>query len=266
MDDNRTNRMILTEKLHQWELDATALATPEEVLATDVTGFDVLILDYKMPEMTGADLAIALKEKYGARTPPMILFSSVGQVESTLRAEIEAIGFAGMLTKPAKSGHLLEVLSKVVAGEAHKPQDALAPESESASLDLAILLVDDNRINRKVASKILQSHGLVPDAVASGAEAIELAKARPYDVILMDIEMPEMDGITATGLIRKALNPDTCPYIVALTANAMASERDTYLKSGMDDYLSKPIDVDALLSTLKVAKEFRAHQSEASAV
>ncbi len=263
VDDNRSNRMILLEKLRQWKLQANALATPQEALDADLSGYDVVILDYKMPHMSGAELAVELKAKMGADTPPMVLFSSVGQVESTLRAEIDAIGFAGTLTKPAKSGHLLDLLSRVVAGEDESAKADQTGAAGADRLDLDILLVDDNRINRKVATKILQNKGVVPDVVASGAEAVLQAKIKNYDVILMDIEMPEMDGITATGHIHDALDPGERPYIVALTANAMASERDTYLQSGMDDYLSKPIDIEALVATLHTAKAFRARQKEA---
>lgn len=262
VDDNRSNRMILLEKMHQWDLQANALATPEEALEADLADYDVLILDYKMPKMTGAELAIEIKQRLGDRSPPMILFSSVGQVESTLRAEVDAIGFAGTLTKPAKSGHLLDLLSRVVAGETASEETSGSVGTATQSVDLEILLVDDNRINRKVASKILQANGFTADAVASGAEAIVQVKAKDYDVILMDIEMPEMDGIEATAQIHKTVEPSARPYIVALTANAMASERDTYLRSGMDGYLSKPIDVAELLSALHDAKDFRQRQKE----
>ena len=192
----------------------------------------------------------------------MVLFSSVGQVESTLRAEVEAIGFAGTLTKPAKSGHLLDLLSKVVAAETESSKISTADEVAAEAIELEILLVDDNRINRKVASKILLANGFASDAVASGAEAIARVKAKAYDVILMDIEMPEMDGIEATAHIHETTDPLTRPYIVALTANAMASERDTYLQSGMDGYLSKPIDVEELLNALHTAKAFRQRQGD----
>ncbi|MEO1745599.1 MAG: response regulator [Pseudomonadota bacterium] len=266
VDDNRTNRIILEEKLRHWGMHAQSLATPAEALADDLASYDVLILDYKMPEMNGAELARAMREKLGARLAPMILFSSIGQVESVLRDEIEAIGFAGMLTKPAKSNHLLDLLSRVVAGEEVDAKAGGADEAQTAqALDLNILLVDDNKINRKVGSKILAANGYTPDVVSSGAEAIEQTKSKPYDVVLMDIEMPEMDGLTATGLIRKAIDADRRPYIIALTANAMASERETYLKSGMDDYLSKPIDVEALLAALHGAKQFRDAQASGDA-
>jgi CheY-like chemotaxis protein len=119
-----------------------------------------------------------------------------------------------------------------------------------------VLLVDDNRINQKVASRILQTNGYAPDVVGSGEEAVRACLARRYDVVFMDIEMPEMDGIAATALIRSRISPSEQPYVVALTANAMAAERQRYLASGMDAYLSKPIDVDALTATLRASARF----------
>ncbi|MEO0486701.1 MAG: response regulator [Pseudomonadota bacterium] len=264
VDDNRTNRLILQEKLKEWGMFAETYGEPEQALTAELSTFDVLILDYKMPTMTGADLAIAIKSKTGAKTPPMVLFSSVGQVESSLRNEIEKIGFDGVLTKPAKSGHLLDLLSRVVAGDT-KTETTRSASTPVVQGDLEIHLVDDNRINRKVGSKILAANGFAADLVASGKEAIEAVKAKPYDVVLMDIEMPEMDGLTATGLIHDALDVAQRPYIVALTANAMASERDTYLRSGMDDYLSKPIDVEALIRALATARTFRAKRQSGAA-
>lgn len=262
VDDNRSNRLILSEKLQQWGLEVDVLATPAAALEADCSGFDAIILDYKMPKMTGAELAVELKAKLGQHAPPMILFSSIGQVESSLRLEIEAIGFAGVLTKPAKSGHLLVLLSQVLSNEIVQTTKSVEINTQIGKSTLAILLVDDNRINRKVGTKILQAQGFEPDIVCSGGEAVEGCKSKAYDVVLMDIEMPEMDGITATGLIREALNDEERPYIVALTANALSSERERYLKSGMDDYLSKPIDVDALVAALKAAKTFRKHQTK----
>jgi len=122
-------------------------------------------------------------------------------------------------------------------------------------LPLAILLVDDNAINRKVGTKILQSLGYEPDIANSGAEAIERCANKRYDVVLMDIEMPEMDGVTATARLRETMPENEMPRVVALTANAMSGERTRYIEAGMDDYLSKPIDVGALAGSLRRAGE-----------
>ncbi|MGI9503483.1 MAG: response regulator, partial [Geminicoccaceae bacterium] len=138
-------------------------------------------------------------------------------------------------------------------------EDAHAATSDAAApaivedQDLRILVVDDNLINQKVAKKTLKRLGYDPDIADGGEAAIERCLAEDYDVVLMDIEMPDMDGITASGLIREKLPAERHPYIVALTANAMASERETYLGAGMDGYLSKPLDVEALIETLETA-------------
>ena len=119
------------------------------------------------------------------------------------------------------------------------------------------MLVDDNAINRKVGSKILKRIGYRPDISNSGQEAIEACQKQPYDLVLMDIEMPDMNGITATEKIRELLPDENMPYFVALTANAMESDRKTYLASGMDGYLSKPINMSALMEALDDASEHR---------
>ena len=119
-----------------------------------------------------------------------------------------------------------------------------------------MLLVDDNRVNQKVGTKILKRLGLTPDIAANGIEAVRACLGARYDVVLMDIEMPEMDGIEATRRIREALSAEP-PFIVALTANAMASDRERYLEAGVDDYLSKPLEPELLVESLKRASDHR---------
>ncbi|MEQ8651010.1 MAG: response regulator [Kiloniellales bacterium] len=262
VDDNRTNRLILNEKLRSWELVSRATGEPSEALEwlSGEETFDACILDYKMPEMSGFELARRIQAMKQAKAPPMILFSSISSVEPDFRAGVEEIGFSAVLTKPSKSGHLLNALVAVLsdgsATDTASDQDVgITKATDVASL--SILLVDDNMINQKVAKKILKRLGYNCDVVSSGAEAIESCLSGNYDVVLMDIEMPEMDGITAAGIIHEKIDANAWPYIVALTANAMASERETYLRAGMDDYLSKPIDVAALSESLRAAADFR---------
>lgn len=264
VDDNRTNRLILNEKLRSWEITPQATGEPGEALEWISSGenFDACIIDYKMPKMNGFELARKIKEAASADTPPMLLFTSISSMEPHFREDVKEIGFSAVLTKPAKSGQLLSALAKVMADQPEDIEAADAPAGSGSPLPddvagLSILLVDDNRINQKVGAKILKRLGYVPDIVGSGEEAIESCKSGSYDVVLMDIEMPDMDGITATGQIREELPESDMPYIVALTANAMASERESYLRSGMDDYLSKPIDVEALDTSLRKAAKFR---------
>ncbi len=267
VDDNRTNRLILNEKLRSWELQPRATGEPREALewlGGDDT-FDICIIDYKMPDMSGFELARRIRQLRPSRTPPLILFSSISSVDPEFRDGVEEIGFSAVLTKPAKSGHLLNALASALGSETAVSSEQDVGIVKATDVDsLSILLVDDNIINQKVAKKILKRLGYNCDVVSSGAEAIDSCLSADYDVVLMDIEMPEMDGITAAGLIHEKIDRGEWPYIVALTANAMASERERYLEAGMDDYLSKPIDVDALSESLRAAAGFRSRQPEAS--
>ncbi len=261
VDDNRTNRLILSEKLRGWELRPKAAALPSEALEWIRGGetFDAFILDYKMPEMNGFELTREVRSMLGASVPPIILFSSTSPVDSDFREATVDIGYSSVLTKPARSAQLLTAIVNAVAPQkATVPDREAAPDMSQDSADLHILLVDDNLINQKVGSKILKRLGYSPDVVGSGEEAIESCQTEDYDVVLMDIEMPDMDGIAATRRIRDSVPLERMPYIIALTANAMASEKETYLESGMDDYLSKPIDVEALTGSLEAAEAYRA--------
>ncbi len=263
VDDNHTNRLIINEKLRSWELVSKATGEPGEALDILKAGedVDVCVIDYKMPDMNGFELASAIKEAKPNDAPPMILFTSISPAEPHFRERVKELGFSAVVTKPAKSSHLLNALSKALDAGGDEAKSAKASEMEPAApvdQDLRILVVDDNLINQKVAKKTLKRLGYEPDIVDGGEAAIERCLAEDYHVVLMDIEMPDMDGITASGLIREKLPADRHPYIVALTANAMASERETYLGAGMDGYLSKPLDVEALIETLETASSSRA--------
>jgi CheY-like chemotaxis protein len=263
VDDNHTNRLIINEKLRSWELVSKAAGAPGEALDMLKAGedVDVCVIDYKMPEMNGFELASAIKEAKPEDAPPMILFTSISPAEPHFRERVKELGFSAVVAKPAKSSHLLNALSKALDAGGDDAKAEKASEAEPAApadQDLRILVVDDNLINQKVVKKTLKRLGYEPDIVDGGEAAIERCLAEDYHVVLMDIEMPDMDGITASGLIREKLPTDKHPYIVALTANAMASERETYLGAGMDGYLSKPLDVEALIETLETAASSRA--------
>lgn len=269
VDDNRTNRLILSEKLRGWEIEAEALESPvqalEQIRSDD--GYSAYIIDYKMPEMNGLDLARKIKALKGSQSPPMILFTSICMVEDHFREDVEEIGLSSVLTKPSRSGQLLSALVDAIAPiknekNEHSNSGNQLNEASSEMPRLNILLVDDNPLNRKVGAKILDRLGYKAVVVSSGSEAIERSTIDDFDVILMDIEMPEMDGISTTAIIRKKITYEKVPYIVALTANAMSSEKEHYLKSGMDDYLSKPINISALVESLGNAVKFRMDQRE----
>lgn len=265
LDDNRTNRLILSEKLRSWELQPEAIGVPNDALDVLKGGetFDVAIVDYKMPDMNGFEFTTAVRDHCGDSAPPMILFSSISPVEERFREQASAMNYAASLSKPAKSGQLLAALSKVLAPDTVDTASTASTSNVEVDESMRILLVDDNRINQKVGRKILKKLGYNITVVSSGQEAIEACCEREFDMVLMDIEMPEMDGITATAHIREQLPADQVPYIVALTANAMSSERESYLQSGMDDYLSKPIDVAALTESINAAHELKTQRSAA---
>lgn len=195
------------------------------------------------------------------------LFKSFSQVDAstTRRYGGSGLGLAiirrlvdlmgGTISVESTVGEGTTMLVRLPCEPSDLPQPNLSLDGARAMPPLSILLVDDNAINRKVGTKILQRLGYDPDIAKSGAEAIKRCTNKRYDVVLMDIEMPEMDGVTATAQLRETLPQNEMPRIVALTANAMSAERTRYIEAGMDDYLSKPIDVAALAGSLRRAGE-----------
>jgi signal transduction histidine kinase/DNA-binding response OmpR family regulator len=260
VDDNQTSRAILSEKLANWELIVEAVAFPGEALDLMSTGrnFDIVLIDYEMPEMNGLELGHRILEIRGRASPPMIMLTSVGPEAQDIWARVREAGFSSVLTKPPRTAQLLNALATAVGADARAidTQDQAAPELMLPE-ELSILLVDDNKINLKVGSKILKKIGFTADTAGSGQKAIDRCAAADYDVVLMDIEMPGMDGLAASASIRDAAAGGLRPFIVALTANAMVSDREIYLAAGMDGYLSKPINEDALVDSLRAAARFR---------
>jgi CheY-like chemotaxis protein len=155
--------------------------------------------------------------------------------------------FAKRLTKPVKRSHLLAVMTELNGGRPAQPRPSgpLGFKPMSDAVPLRVLLAEDNPINQKVGLALLGRFGYGADVVANGLEAVEAVTRQPYDVVLMDIQMPEMDGIEAAQALRRKLG-DKCPVLVALTANAFHGAREQYLAQGFDDYLSKPILPPAL--------------------
>lgn len=261
VDDNQTNLTILGERLRGWGIEPTLKDTPEAALAAlHGETFGAVITDFKMPGMNGLDFALAVQEQKGPAAPPAILYSSVSLLDNETRAKWDKAGLVAHLMKPARTTQILAALVAAIDPKA-LPKDegeggGAAKVFSPRGAALSILLVDDNAINRKIGGKILKRLSFAPTIVDSAAEAIAACDATDFDVVFMDIEMPHMDGVTATAELRKRLPPERHPYIVALTANAMAQDRESYLRSGMDDYLSKPIDIDALTQCLDRATEF----------
>ena len=264
VDDSQTNRQITEQRLRSWGMVPETIDNPADVLPrlAQAPSVDILIIDDKMPGMNGLELARRVKTALGQAAPPMILLTSLAPADPGFWAEIRDVGFVSVMAKPAKSAQLLRALASVLDSQDHDLGEAVGlPDIMKAQAEsLSILLVDDNRINRKVGQKMLAKNGYEVDLANGGAEAVALATSSRYDVILMDIEMPEMDGVEAASRIRDAFEGKARPYVVALTANAQTSARDTYLAAGMDDYLSKPVDEAALLEALQRGAAFRKAQ------
>jgi len=250
VDNNKTNLIILTAQLEQWKLVPVTCSSAREalkVLAAD-NRFSLVITDMEMPEMDGAGFASEIKKM--AKPVPVILLSSIGYPGHKSYPGL----FSAVLMKPVKQAHLL----KSICAELGDRMEIAPPEQKQSSLldpgfavqfPLEILVADDNPVNQKLIERILLKLGYKAEMTSNGLEALDRAKARQFDLVLMDVQMPEMDGFEATRQIRKLQIPQ--PAIVAMTANALAEDRDICLSNDMDNYISKPLRLDAIVSILK---------------
>jgi len=205
-----------------------------------------------MPDMDGVDLAHAIRAHLASGTPPLVLFTSLGRREA--RAESE--GFAAYLSKPIKPSQLFDALVSVLAEQPVHVAPRAAGRSEldpgmAARLPLRILLAEDNVVNQKLALRLLAQMGYRADLAGNGLEALDAVERQTYDVVLMDVQMPEMDGLEASREISRRWTLDTRPRIIAMTANAMQGDRELCMAAGMDDYVAKPIRVEELVAALE---------------
>jgi len=251
VDDNATNRKVLTAQAAKWGMLSRDTGSPTEALRWLQAGaaFDVAILDMHMPEMDGLALAAQVHGLHPEL--PLVLFSSLGRREA---GGPEGL-FNAYLNKPLRQSQLFDTLAGLFAHDA-APQAApvlVKPAMDagmSARHPLRILLAEDNVVNQKLALRLLQQMGYRADLASNGIEAIECIARQPYDVVLMDVQMPEMDGLEATRRITAKWPAGARPRIVAMTANAMQGDREDCIAAGMDDYMTKPIRVDQLVASL----------------
>jgi CheY-like chemotaxis protein/HPt (histidine-containing phosphotransfer) domain-containing protein len=250
VDDNETNRRILEEVLTNWHMQpvaadgsAAALAAMEKSAAENHP-FKVILLDAHMPMMDGFGLAERIQKDPRCRGIMLIMLTSAGQPEDVSRCQ--ALGISAYLTKPVKQSELLDVIVSVLSPREQQPSLASQPRRGSRSIRrrLRVLLAEDNAVNQLLASRILESLDHHVTVVSNGREALSAAQAGRFDLIVMDVQMPEMDGFEATAAIRK-LEKATGKHIpiIAMTAHAMKGDRERCLAASMDGYVSKPIRV-----------------------
>jgi CheY-like chemotaxis protein len=251
VDDNATNRRILLGLAHGWGMSARCVGSGAEALLALREGeaFDAAVLDMNMPEMDGVELAGKIRALRDPKTLPLVLLSSMGHREITAHRDL----FAAGLTKPAKPAQLFETFANLFnPGAARGTEMPLAKAAPVVARTDRLLLAEDNAVNQKVASLMLSKLGWRADVAANGFEVIEAVRRQPYDVILMDVQMPEMDGLEASRRLN-ALFPERAerPWIIALTANAMQGDREACQAAGMDDYISKPFKTEELAAAVE---------------
>ncbi|HAL82209.1 MAG TPA: hypothetical protein DCO83_08215 [Mucilaginibacter sp.] len=250
VDDNATNRDILETQLKQWKFVPVLAESGEDalqILSSDEI-IDLVISDMNMPVMDGVQLAKKIKAKHPDM--PIILLSSMGNEQSKNEAHL----FNSILTKPTRH----QVLLKHIAGQLKEKGSVIKEidkvksqfsEDFARQYPLNILIAEDNVVNQKLASHILVKMGYKPDISVNGHDALSAMTIKKYDMIFMDVQMPEMDGLEATRFIRE--NMVHQPVIIAMTANAMSEDKELCLKTGMDDYLSKPMKIADIMDVLE---------------
>jgi CheY-like chemotaxis protein len=258
VDDNATNRLILAEVLESWQMTVTSVATARE--ATDTLRgavaagrpFHLVLTDALMPDVDGYALAEQIAADAQLKPVTIMLLTSAGS--AALRGRRAAM-FAATLVKPVKQSELLDAIVTAFAAAvegAPRPRTKPSRRLRRAARVLRVLVAEDNLTNQKLVSALLDQHGHHVSIVSNGRLAVERAAQEPFDIILMDVQMPEMSGLEATAAIREAeRHTGRHIPIVALTARAMAGDREQCLAAGMDAYVSKPVQAEELFSTIE---------------
>ncbi len=255
VDDNATNLRILATQFQKWGLDPVSAAAPDEAIdLLQQEHFDLALFDYEMPGMNGVELARRLKKLGLASGVRIILSSSASTSQHQMLGDTENNPFDAFLAKPTRSDQLKEVLARLLGGAPAAPTRRASygiDTTLASQRPLRILLAEDNVVNQKVAVRLLERMGYRPDVASNGIEALAAVHRQRYDLVLMDIQMPEMDGLEASRRIISELDAPKRPRLVALTANVLKGDQQMCLDAGMDDYLAKPLDLahlrDALL-------------------
>jgi GAF domain-containing protein/CheY-like chemotaxis protein/HPt (histidine-containing phosphotransfer) domain-containing protein len=254
VDDNEANRRLMSALLGAWGMQTVLASGPEQALAAIGDGrLDLAVLDMLMPGMDGLDLAAQIHDRVPGL--PIVLASSISQHDVAADPRWAAAGIGTVVTKPIKASPLHIGVSTVLgAGSEVSADEVVASalvEDLASRHPLRILLAEDNVVNQKLAIRLLEKLGYRADVAANGLEALEALERQTYDLLLSDVQMPEMDGLEATRRILERWPEGERPWIVAMTAEAMSGDRERCLEAGMDDYLAKPIRVEELVAAIK---------------
>jgi CheY-like chemotaxis protein len=257
VDDNATNREIVSRHARSWGMPAITASRPSEALARLEAGerFDIAVIDMLMPEMDGLALAAEIERRLGS-TLPIVLVTSLGH----LPPGGTAAGITAQLSKPLKASQLYDALIRAITARSQATPSRPTARIAAATSPLRILLAEDNVVNQKVAIAVLGRLGYRADIAATGLEVLAALERQPYDVVLMDVQMPELDGLEAARRIRERWPSGVGPHIIAMTANAMAEDREACYAAGMDDYVAKPVRTEVLTAALRrVSPRLAAH-------
>jgi CheY-like chemotaxis protein len=275
VDDNRTNRRILEGMLRRWEMKSASVEGGEQAL-TELSEaqrigepYSLILTDVHMPEMDGFELIERVRSRPELSTAMILMLTSAGHRGVAERCR--ELGVAAYLLKPIRQSELREAIARVLGAREqagaiplvtrYSLQDARDPETV-----LRVLVAEDNPVNQRLAVRLLEKRGHRVVLAGNGREALEALAKDSFDLVFMDVQMPEMDGIEATGGIRKReMGTDRHQIVIALTAHAMKGDRDRCLAGGMDDYLSKPIrpqELDAMLEKYSLLAKGTANASE----
>jgi len=255
IEDNATNRRILTHRGQQWGMTVEAAANSHDALARLAQGdlFDAVILDLELPDKDGLALAEAIRKQPAGRYAPLLLLSS--RRPSGEEARPLPAGVAVAIHKPIRPAQLLDALCRAMSVQVQREKKApVAPTLDpdlARRLPLRLLLADDNPINQKVGLSVLHKLGYQADLANNGVEVLKALEQKAYDILFLDVQMPEMDGLEAARQICQRWSAEKRPRIIAMTGNALMGDREKCLQAGMDDYISKPVRVGELQSALQ---------------
>jgi signal transduction histidine kinase/ActR/RegA family two-component response regulator len=267
VEDNETNRRIIRHRAEQWGMQVECVTNSREALARlETSPLDAAILDLQLPDMDGLALADQIRLRPAGRYLPLLLLSSV-RLRSDDTRPFHA-GISVFVHKPIRSAQLLDALCRAMnvqlLREKKAPSAPVLDATFARRLPLRLLLADDNLINQKVGLSVLQKLGYRADVANNGLEVLQALEQKAYDIIFLDVQMPEMDGLEATRRIRERWPVEKRPCIIAMTGNALLGDREKCLAAGMDDYISKPVRIAELQNALERWGPPRARKTDTS--